>query len=454
MKKIAILFLISCLSLSAMAQSNVVDEIIWVVGDEAILLSEVESQRLYMLNEGQHFDGDPYCIIPEQLAVSKLFLNQAKLDSIVVNESQVLQAVDRWLNFAINQVGSEEKLEEYMRKRLSQIKEERKNMIRDQMTVEEMQRKLVGNIKLTPSEVRKYFNQLPQDSLPMIPTTVEVQIITMEPKIPIEETDAIKARLREFTEQVNNGERDFSALARAYSEDMASAMRGGELGFTGKGQLMPEFANVAFNLKDTKRVSNIVETEYGFHIIQLIEKRGDRINCRHILLRPRVSETEMTATMTRMDSLYTDIADAKFTFEDAVYISDDKDTRNNKGLLVNSSERTIGPNFGTPKFEFQELPQEMGAVVYDMQVGEVSKPFKMLTDKQKEVVAIVKLRARKEAHKANITDDYQALKSIVEEKRQEEIIKKWILKQQANTYIKINEGWRNCDFQYPGWIKE
>lgn len=452
MKKIAILFFISCLTCTGFAQSNVIDEIIWIVGDEAILRSEVEQQRLYMLNEGHRFDGDPYCIIPEQIAVNKLFLNQARIDSVEVSEAQVIQQVDRWLSFAINQIGSEEKLEEYLRKKTSQIREERKTMTREQLTVEEMQRTLIGDIKLTPSEVRKYFSQLPQDSLPMIPTTVETQILTMEPVIPIEETDAIKARLREFTEQINNGERDFSALARMYSEDPGSATRGGEMEFMGKGQLMPEFANVAFNLKDTKRVSNIVETEYGFHIIQLIEKRGDRIKCRHILLRPRVSEKEMTETITRMDSLYSDIQADKISFDEAVtYVSADKDTRNNKGIMVNKSESN---NYGTPKFEFQELPQEMGAVVYNMEVGEVSKPFKMLTDKQKEVVAIVKLRSRKEAHKANITDDYQALKSIVENKRREEIIKKWIIKQQANTYVKISDGWRNCDFQYPGWVKE
>lgn len=451
MKKIAVLLLLSSLSLLVKAQSNVIDEIIWVIGDEAILRSEVESQRLFLLNEGHRFEGDPYCLIPEQIAVNKLFLNQARIDSIEVSEAQILQSVDAWMNYAIKEIGGEDKMEEYFRKKLSQIREERKVMAREQYTVEQMKQKLIGDIKLTPSEVRKYFNQLPQDSLPTIPTTVEVQIITMEPKIPIEETDAIKARLREFTEQVNNGERDFSVLARTYSEDPASSTRGGELGFRGKGEFLPEFANVAFNLKDNKRVSNVVETEYGFHIIQLIEKRGDRLNARHILLRPRVSEKEMNVSLVRMDSLYQDITNGKFTFEEATFVSADKDTRNNKGLMVNRSETA---NYGTPKFEFQELPQEMGAVVYNMQVGEISKPFKMLTEMQKEVVAIVKLKSRKEAHKANITDDYQALKSIVENKRRQEIIKKWIVKQQADTYVKISEGWSNCDFQYPGWIKE
>ena len=289
MKKIlSVLWLACCACLSAVAQDNVIDEIVWVVGDDAILRSDIETQRLYMLNEGQRFDGDPYCVIPEQLAIQKLYLNQAKIDSITANENQVIQSVDQWMNMAVNQMGSREKLEEYMGKKFSQIKEERKETVREQQIVQQMQQKLIGEIKLTPSEIRKYFNQLPQDSLPTIPTTVEVQIVTMEPKIPFEETDAIKARLREFTEQVNAGKMEFSTLARLYSEDPGSSVRGGELGFMSKTQLLPEFANVAFNLKDSKRVSQIVQTEYGYHIIQLIEKRGDRINCRHILLKPKV----------------------------------------------------------------------------------------------------------------------------------------------------------------------
>ena len=242
-------------------------------------------------------------------------------------------------------------------------------------------------------------------------------------------------------------------MARLYSEDPGSAARGGELGFMSKSQLLPEFANIAFNLKDPKRVSQIVQTEYGYHIIQLIEKRGDRLNCRHILLKPKVAEKELNDATARMDSLYRDLQAEKFSFEEAAtFLSADKDTRNNKGLMVNQNYE--GGNMGTPKFEMQELPQEIGKVVYQMKVGEISKPFTMLTNKQKEVVAIVKLKARTEGHKANIADDYQALKSIVEAKKREELLNNWIVKQQKTTYIRIADGWQNCDFRYPGWIKK
>lgn len=455
MKKILNLFFLACCSCMVMAQSqsNVIDEIVWVVGDDAILLSDIESQRLFMQSEGQRFEGDPYCFIPEQIAVQKLYLNQAKIDSIEVGEAAIIQQVDFWMNNAINQIGSREKLEEYFGRKYSQIKEERKEIIREQQIVSEMRKKLVGEIKLTPSEVRKFYNEIPQDSLPIIPTSVEVQIVTLEPRIPFEETDAIKARLREYTEEVTSGKSRFSTLARLYSEDPGSAMQGGEMGFVSKGDLLPEFANVAFNLNDPNRVSQIVQTEYGFHIIQLVEKRGDRINVRHLLLRPKVSEKELTEAMTKMDSLYTDIKDGKFTFEEAAtYLSYDKDTKNNKGLMVNQNYE--GGNYGTPKFEMQELPQEIGKIVDKMEIGDISQPFVMKTKMQKEVVAIVKLKARTNQHKANMSDDYQILKSIVEERKRDELLSDWIRKKQKSTYVRITDGWQKCDFQFPGWVKE
>lgn len=454
MRRFLSVFVLACCSCMLMAQKNVVDEIAWVVGDEAILRSDVEAQRLYMLNEGQHLNGDPYCIIPEQLAIQKLYLHQAKLDSIEANESQVIQMTERWMNYIVGQIGSKEQVEIYFNKKFSQIKDDRKDMVREQMIVEQMQQKIIGSIKLTPSEVRRYFNQLPQDSLPYIPPMVEVEIITIEPKIPVEEIDAVKARLRDFTEQVNSGKMEFSTLARLWSEDPASAKYGGELGLRGKAMLVPEFANVAFNLTDPKRVSKIVETEYGFHIIQLIEKRGDRINCRHILLRPEVSEEAVQTATQKLDSLYADLMARKFTFEDAaMYVSYDKKTKNNKGLMVNQREESS--HYGTPKFEMQELPQEIGKIVYDMEIGEISRPFRMIDEStQKEVVAIVKLKSRVDGHKANMADDFQALKAIVESRKRAEILNRWIAKKQADTYIRINDGWKSCDFEYSGWIKE
>ena len=438
-------------SVAALGQNNVIDEVVWVVGDEAILKSDVENERLNAQYEGRKFDGDPYCIIPEQLAVQKLFLHQAEIDSIEVSEQEVMSRLEQQTNWLIDQIGSKEKMEEYYNKTSTQIREMLRENIRNGMTVQKMQQEIVGDIKIVPADVRLYFKNLPQDSIPFVPTQVEVQIVTLEPKIPQEEIERVKKALRDYTDQVHKGEIAFSTLARLYSEDEGTRRRGGELGFMGRGELVPEYANVAFNLQDPNKVSKIVESEFGFHIIQLIEKRGDRINTRHILLKPRVEEKDLEASLLRLDSIAKDIRNAKFSFDEAAtFISQDKDTRNNHGLMAN-------PNSGTARFEMQELAQvsqEVAKTVEGLNVGEISEPFTMINNKGKEICAIVKLKARIDGHKATITEDYQRLKSIVQAKLGEEKIQKWIVDKQKSTYVRINENWVKCDFKYPGWVRE
>lgn len=433
------------------AQNNVIDEVVWVVGDEAILKSDVENERLNAQYENRRFDGDPYCVIPEELAVQKLFLHQAEIDSVEVSDQEVLQRVEQRTSWLIDQFGSKEKLEEYYNKSYTQIREMLRDNIREGMRVQQMQQKIIGDIKLTPAEVRNYFSKLPKDSIPFVPTQVEVQIIELMPKISEKEIERVKAQLREYADRVNKGETSFSILARFYSQDPGTAARGGEGGFTGRGELVPEFANVVFNLTDPKKVSKVFETEFGYHIAQLIEKRGDRVNYRHILLRPEVDKKDIDATLARLDSIGDDIRKAKFSFDDAAtWLSQDKDTRNNHGLLAN-------PQNSTSRFEMQQLAslisQDVAKVVEKMQIGEISKAFTMINSKGKEVCAIVKLKNRIDGHKATITEDYQRLKSMVTAKRSEEKIQKWIVEKQKNTYVRINPTWRNCDFKYPGWIK-
>lgn len=429
------------------AQSNIIDEVIWIVGDEAIFRSEVEEQRLRAQYEGVSFEGDPYCIIPEQIAIQKLFLHQAELDSIEVSEGQVMNQVEMQLNYYIAQIGSKEKMEEYFGKNTVELREELRDVVRNQMIIQQMQQTLIGDIKATPADVRRFYNELSADSIPTVPAQVELQIISVEPPVPQEEINRVKERLREFSDRINSGEADFSVLARLYSEDTESAKRGGELDFMGRGQLVPEYAAVAFNLQDPKKVSRIVETEFGFHIIQLMEKRGDRIKTRHILLKPRVSLDDEMKAVHSLDSVANLIRTGKMTFEQAVvYYSQDKNTALNAGLMLN--ERS-----GTSKFEYQDLPAEVAKVVYGMNVGEISEPFTMINSNNKEVVAIVKVKSKVDTHKANLTDDYQMLKSYYESKRGDDFIKNWITKKQKETYINIDPAWSNCEFRYPGWIK-
>ena len=433
------------------SQNNIVEEIVWVVGDEAIYKSEVEEARREMLLNNTRIDGNPYCFIPEQLAVNKLFLHQAKLDSIEVSDANVNRMVEYYVNETVDRAGSVEKLEEYYGKNIRAIREDIRKQIVEGELVQGVQEKLIGDIVLTPSEIRNFYSSIPQDSLPFIPTAVEVQIITLEPKIPLTEIDAVKARLRDFTERINSGESDFSTLALLYSED-GSAVKGGELGFMGRASLAPEFANVAFTLNDPSKVSNIVETEFGYHIIQLIERRGDQGNFRHILLKPKVPQEELDKAKARLDSIQTAIINDEIHFDEAAtFISSDKDTRNNKGIMVNMNRES---NYmGTPRFEMDELNQDIARKVGEMKQGEISEPFIMRNNKDKQVAAIVKLSRRIEGHKANMNSDYQTIKMMAENKKRQEILDKWLKDKIKSTYVRIDENWKDCEFRYEGWIR-
>ena len=423
---------------------------VWVVGDEAILKSDVEAMRLQAEMEGMKWNGDPDCIIPEQLAVQKLFLHQAALDSIEVTESEVSKSVDQQINYWINNAGSREKLEEWKKMTVKQMKESLHDDFRNHQLIEKMKAQLVKDIKVSPADVRKYFEKLPEDSLPLIPTEVEVEIITQSPKIDAEEINRVKNDLRSYTDRVTKGETSFAALARLYSEDPGSARQGGELDeYMGRGMLDPAFAAVAFNLTDPKKISKIVETEFGYHIIQLIDKRGDKIKVRHILRVPKVSAEAIEKAELRLDSIAMDIRANKFTFEAAAsYLSDDKDTKNNNGLMANQSQDGY-----TSKFRMRDLPTEIASVVDTMKVGEISKSFKMVNQKGKTVCVIAKLINRTDAHRATITQDFQAMKDIVAARRKADYLKEWVQNKIKSTYIRINDNYKNCNFEYKGWVK-
>lgn len=437
----------ACAAWAIAQDNNIAEEVAWIVGDQPIYKSEIEEAYMQMQSERTPINGDPYCVIPEQMAIEKLFLHQADIDTVEVGESQVQQAVDSRINYLIANLGSKEKVEEYFRRALPDIREQLSENMRNQYRVSEVQRSLTKNLKVTPSDVRKYFSSLPKDSIPYVPLQVEVQIITLNPIIPRQEIEDVKARLRDFSERVTSGESDFSTLAILYSE-APEGVRGGELGFMSRSELVPEFAAVAFNLNDPKKVSKIVETEYGYHIIQLIEKRGDRINCRHILLRPKVADKDLTAAVERLDSIRADMVDKKFTFEEAAqYVSQDKDTRNSNGVMVN--EKT-----GTIRFQMSDLPQEIAKVVDTMQPGDISNAFIMKDSKRsRDIVAMVKLTNRIDAHQANIGDDYQTIKNMYENSQRSKIIDDWLKKKINDTYVRVEEGWRGCEFEHEGWIK-
>ena len=444
----ALLGLLASCALTAVAQNNVAEEVAWVVGDEPIFKSDIEEQYLQLQYERQHIDGNPYCVIPEQMAIDKLFLHQARIDTVEIQNSQVMHEVDSRINYFIANLGSKEKVEEYFHKSMPQLREKLADMIRDQYSIQQVQQNLTKKVKATPAEVRKYYGTLSKDSLPYIPRQVEVQIIAINPVIPQQEIDEVKSRLRDYAQRITSGESEFSTMAILYSEDPGTAVYGGETGFQSRSVLLPEYATAAFNLNDTKKVSNIVETDDGFHIIQLIEKRGDRINTRHILLRPKVSDKDLTDAITRLDSVRTEIERGKFTFEQAaLYISQDKDSRNNNGIMLNEKTHSN-------RFEMADLPSEVGKLVDKMQEGEMSQQFVMKNPQtQRDQVAIVRLQKRIEGHKADLAEDYQTMKAMYENHRKAEIIDEWVKQKQKSTYVYIEDNWRDCEFRYP-WLKK
>ena len=432
-------------------EHSVIDEVVWVVGDEPIMKSDVEQMRLQGEMEGMKWGGNPDCRIPEQIAVQKLFLHQAALDSIEVTESDIAQTVEQQINYWINSVGSREKLEEYQGKSRSQIRSDLHDDVKNSKMIQQMKRKIMSDVTVTPADVRRYFKNLPEDSIPFVPTEVEVEILVKKPRIPQSEINRVKDQLRSFTDRVTKGETSFSTLARLYSEDPGSARQGGEMDYAGRGTLDPAFASVAFNLTDPKKISKIVESEFGYHIIQLVDKRGDKVKVRHILLKPKVSAEDLNKALGRLDSIAADIKDGKFTFEAACsYLSEDKDTRNNHGLMAYTDNQT---GKITSRFQMKDLPTEVASVVNTMKVGEISAPFKMVDHRGKTVAAIIKLINRIDGHRAKITEDFQTMQEVVMQKESEKKLHDWVVNKIKNTYVRMNDRYKGCDFEYQGWIR-
>jgi len=428
------------------AQDKVVDQIVAIVGSNPILKSDIESQAIQAQAQGQTTEGDLKCEILESLLEQKLLLAEAELDTnIVVTDNQINQNMDRRMKYFIENIGSEKEVEKYFKKSINQLKSEMSEMIKEQLKTEQMQQKISKNVTATPSEVRNYFRQLPKEKIPMIGSQMEYAQITVLPVITEQEDMDVKSRLREYKRRVENGE-NFATLAVLYSEDPGSARNGGEMDYVGRAMLDPAFATEAFNLK-VGAVSKVVRSEFGYHIIQLIDKRGEKIKCRHILIRPKIDPKELDKSKGRIDSLVSFVAKKTITWDQAAYMySSDKNTRNNGGLVT--SQKT-----GSTKFLMEELDPDVSKLITNLQVGQVSEPFLGMDDKQRQVYKVIKLLSRTNAHSANLQEDYQHMSEIFLEKKKEDTYRTWLAKQQAKTYIHIDDLYSNCNFKLKSWKK-
>ena len=443
-KRVTVLLIAFIASQSfVLAQNKMLDEVVAIVGDRIILDSDIEKQAIQYRQQGYFSGGDIKCEILEEQLYQKMLLNQAEIDSIEVTESEVESAMQQRIQYFISQLGSEQKLEEFYGKSVLEIKEEFRPLIADQMKSQRMQTELTKDVDITPTEVRNFYNQIPKDSLPLINTKLQLQQIVRYPEISEVEVLAVKERLQKFKERIESGER-FATLAALYSEDDGTAAKGGQLGYVGRGDLVPEFAAVAFKL-EKGQISRIVKTEYGYHIIKLIDKKGEKINCRHILLKPEVKPEKKVKAQKFLDSVRNKIINDTLEWVEAARMySDDEDTRTNGGLLINYQD-------GSSQFEKDQVEPSIAYAIKDLNPGDISKPFEAEDDKGKTLYKIVRIKSRVKAHTANMQDDYQAIQEMALRKKKEEFVTDWIEKKHENTYIRISDRYKDCAFKYK-WL--
>ena len=443
-KKSSVFLAFSLIVIHAFAQpKNVVDKIVAVVGSNLILKSDIENEYQQFIAQGYAAGDETRCNVVEELLFQKLLINQAVLDSIEITEAQVEGELEQRIQYFIKQIGSEQKLEEYYGKNISRIKDDFRGDIRKLLLAKSMQARITNDLKVTPADVRSYFNSIPVDSLPLLNSEVEVGQITRKPPINDAEKARVKEKLNELRERIVKGE-DFSTLAVLYSEDPGSARLGGELGLLNRNELVPEFAAEAFTLKG-KEVSKIVESPFGFHIIQLIDRKGELINVRHILLVPKTSATDLYKAQLFCDSVNQLLKKDSLNFADAAFkFRDDAESKNNGGIIPN-------PQTGSSKFETSELDQTIFFTIDKLKVGEISEPVLMTTSDGKKAYRLLYLKSRSEPHRANLKDDYQRVQNIALSLKQTKVIDAWIKNKLKTTFVKLDEEYKSCLFKHE-WL--
>ncbi len=420
-----------------------IDKVVAVIGNSAILKSDIIEQKRMLDAQGVDLGPKPECVLLDDIMFQKLLYNQAVIDSIEVHDAQVEQEIERRLRFFIQQIGSRERLEEYYGKSLDELRDEFRDPIREQLISRMMESQITRNVTVTPSEVRAFFESLSDDEIPMVESEMAMSKILIEPVIQDHEMQAIRDRLEGFRQRILAGE-SFNTLAILYSDDAGSARRGGELGFYGRGDLHPEFEAVAFSLRPGE-VSEIVETRSGFHIIQLIERRGEQINVRHLLLQPKASPEVEAETRNKLDSLRRVIMRGDLSFEEAARKYSDHPNRRSGGVMVN-------PYTGTTRFRSDEIEPNLFFAIDRLEVGEISRPIQTMTDDGKLAFKIVRLRDRIEPHRANLQQDYDFIQKLAQQEKKEEVILRWVKRRLENTYVHVHEDYADCEFDVQ-WLR-
>lgn len=445
-KKIQILICAIALPATCLAQDSIVlDKIVAVVGRSIIKLSDIENQHQQMLNEGFMDNSDSRCAILEEMLTQKMLIEQAYEDSLEVTQPEIDKEIDKRIEALTDEIGSIEKLEKFYGKTSLEIKTEWRSLVKDQLLANKMKQKLLSDVHVSPNEIRKFYNKIPADSLPMVNPEYEYAIITINPPVTLEQKQALRAKLEEIRERIIKGEK-FSKLAALYSDDLSSAKIGGDLGYVSRADLVTEFAAAAFKLKEGE-VSRVVESEYGFHIIELIDRKGEKINCRHILLMPKVNSMNLSDAKRKIDSISTTLTTDTLTFrEAATKYSDDELTKNNSGLAFN-------PYTGSSRFEGKHIEPTIFYNLKDLKPGEYSRPFINQNTGGRQVYSMVQLISKSDAHKASLTGDYQLIKDKATEEKRNKVFNEWIIEKQRVCYIKLDDSYRTCVFMHANWLK-
>jgi len=430
----------------AQDEEQIIDQVVAVVGKNIVLESDIQNQYLNYRMQGGIKGGakDIRCQILEEQLFQKLMVAQAEVDSIEVNEAQVEGELERRLQMFVTQFGTQEKMEKYYGKTIPEIKNELHDIIKEQMIAQQVQSGIVANVTVTPSEIKSFFRSIPSDSIPQIPTEYQIAQIVKKPPISIEEKIRVKEQLLELRSRILKGE-SFSTMAILYSEDPGSAKKGGELGFYGRGQLYPEFEAIAFKLSEGE-ISNIVDTEAGYHIIQMIERKGDYINVRHILLSPKVSPGDLLKARNELDSIAILIRADSISFKAAVTKFSEANNKNSGGLLVN-------PYSGSTIFEAEQLDAQISFVIEKMKVGEISNPVPLKTEEKEDAYQIVLLKKKSVPHKANLKQDYSKIMMWAENDKKQKVIDEWINDKAKETYVKIIDQYKDCIYTHDWEIR-
>ena len=433
--------ILGLLTISSNAQS--IDKIQAIIGDEIILTSEIESQYLQYLSQNYTNSEEVKCEIIEDILFQNLLVNQAKIDSVVINDEDIESEITKRMYYFESQLGSTEKVEEYFGKSKVEIEQELGKVIRNQFLAQKVQSSITSNVKVTPAEVRDFFNKQSESNIPQVPSKVEFAQIIIKPEVSNEQKEKLRTRLNKFRERVYNGE-DFKMLATLYSDDPGSASKGGELGFVNRGELVPEFERAAFRLKEGE-ISEVVQSKYGFHIIQLIQRRGNQINVRHILLKTKVSSTALYQAKIKTEEIEKEIKNGHITFEDAVSKYSDDESKNNGGLLLNASTMSA-------MHIIDEMDVALKYTVEKLTVDDISSPILIKLPDETQAYQILKLNKKIEAHPANLVDDFSMIKDMAQNIKKQDKLINWIQKTINKTYIKINNEILNCTFKNK-WVK-